>query len=145
MILKFCIGSDKMAEYRTDQKKILLELLRRHCENSYSIESLMEMMEAESAGRKIPGKSTVYRLMTKLVSEGTVKRFASSGGSGFVYQIVAGEHCESHLHLKCTGCGRIIHMQENVSEELLLRIRDSSGFSVSEEDTVIFGKCMKCK
>ena len=61
------------------------------------------------------------------------------------YQIVAGEHCHSHLHLKCMGCGRLIHLDERVSDELLDRVRACSSFSVSEEETLLFGSCAECR
>ena len=132
-----------MAEYATEQKKMLLDFLREHCERAYTVEELVTGMQ-ERYGSHVPGKSTVYRLMTHLVEEGTVKRFVKGHSRTFLYQIVAGEHCHSHLHLKCMGCGRLLHLDERVSDELLDRVRACSDFAVSEEETVLYGACADC-
>ena len=129
-----------MAEYRTEQKRILMQILKENCERAYTVEELIDKM-----GEGAPGKSTVYRLITHLVEEGTVKRFVRGNSRKFAYQIVMGEHCDCHLHLKCMECGKLIHLDERVSDELLVRVRDTSDFSVSEEATVLFGRCKACK
>ena len=134
---------DVMAEYATEQKKLLLSFLREHCDLAYTVEELLLEMK-EAYGAEAPGKSTVYRLMTRLVEEGTVKRFVRGHSRQFAYQIVVGEHCHSHLHLKCMGCGKLIHLDEGLSDELLDKVRASSDFAVDEEETVLFGACAAC-
>ena len=133
-----------MAEYVTEQKKTLKKLLEENCDRAYTVEELIDKMRISADGH-VPGKSTVYRLMTKLVAEGTVKRFVRGNSRKFVYQIVMGEHCDCHLHLKCMGCGRLIHLDESVSDELLDKVKSISDFSVNEEATVLFGSCAECK
>ncbi|MBQ9086665.1 MAG: transcriptional repressor [Clostridia bacterium] len=132
-----------MAEYITEQKKLLSDFLTRHCDQAFSVEELAEQMSAEF-NKKIPGKSTLYRLITRMVEEGIVKRFVKGNSRHFVYQIVAGEHCHSHLHMKCVECGKLLHLDEDLSHELLAKIRMGSNFSVSEESTVLFGECYDC-
>lgn len=133
-----------MTEYRTEQKRILLEFLKEHCESSFSIEELIAMLR-DTYGEKAPGKSTVYRLMTRLVEESTVKRFVVGHSRGFVYQIIKGDHCHYHLHLKCMDCGKLLHLDEKTSDELLAKVALAKNFSVSEEETVLFGRCANCK
>lgn len=132
-----------MAEYITEQKKILSDFLSEHAECAYSIDELVESMRA-CYGDRAPGTSTVYRLMTRLVEEGSVKRFVKGHSRRFVYQAVRDEHCRSHLHLKCVGCGALVHLDERVSHRVLEAIRSSNDFSVDEEETVLFGACAQC-
>ena len=129
-----------MAHYHTEQKKLLLDFLRANSENSYTIDEI-----ADGLGNRSIGKSTIYRLMTKLVEEKTVRRSAGERGRQFVYRIIADDHCRNHLHLQCTDCGCILHLDEKTSDALLDRVNQIKGFSVSEEDTVLMGKCAKCK
>ena len=133
-----------MAEYMTEQKRILKRILEDNADRAYTVEELMEKLR-QSSGERAPGKSTVYRLITHLTEEGTVKKFLREGSRKFAYQIVMGEHCDCHLHLKCMDCGKLIHLDEDTSDELLGRVRDISNFSVNEEATVLFGKCGDCK
>ena len=133
-----------MAEYITEQKTLLLDFLREHGERSYTIDELMEKMSESGIGN-LPGKSTLYRLIHRLCDEGKVKKFAEEGARGFAYQAFIGEHCSTHLHMKCVRCGRLLHLEHEISDELLDRIRSVSDFSISESDTVLFGSCADCR
>ena len=132
-----------MAQYATEQKKILIDFLREHYEASFTVEEIVSELQC-THGDKIPAKSTVYRLITRLVEEGAVKRFVKGHSRQFLYQIVDCEHCHSHLHLRCMDCGKLFHLNEKLSDELLDVIRFSSNFSVNEAETVLVGACSDC-
>lgn len=131
-----------MAQYQTEQKKLLLEFLNERKERAFSIDELALALKAY--GAHAPGKSTVYRLMLHLLEEKRVRRFVEEGGRGFVYQLVADAHCHEHLHLKCSQCGRLWHLGERLSRELLERVQGETNFFVSNDDTVLFGLCADC-
>lgn len=133
-----------MSGYRTEQKKMLLAYLQANGTQAYSVEALAQGMRS-MYGELAPGVSTVYRLIDRLSKEGTVKRFPKEIGRGFVYQIVAGRTCRSHLHLKCSRCGRLIHMDSALSEELTNRLLSVCGFALNEEETILFGSCEDCR
>ena len=133
-----------MAEYITEQKTRLLDFLREHGEQSYTIDEIMSKMR-EQGNDTLPGKSTLYRLMNHLCDEGKVKKFVREGSRGFAYQAFIGEHCTTHLHMKCISCGRLLHLGHEISDELLEKIKSVSDFSVSESETVLFGNCADCK
>ena len=132
-----------MAQYATEQKKILIDFLREHRESAFSVEEIVTELQ-RTDGEKVPATSTVYRLIIKLVEEGAVKRFVRGHSRQFLYQIVDDEHCRSHLHLRCMDCGKLIHLNEKISDELLDAIRVTSDFSVNEEETVLLGACSNC-
>ncbi len=132
-----------MSEYSTEQKRALLSFLSRNSEKSYTIEEITNRLSSEV--ENAPAKSTVYRLMTKLVDEGRVRRSAESRGRQFVYRIIADDHCKNHLHLQCMDCGKILHLDEALSDALLRGVSNAKDFSVSEEDTVLMGRCSVCK
>ena len=67
-----------MAEYVTEQKKILKKILEENCDSAYTVEELMQKL-CDRCGDSAPGKSTVYRLITHLVEDGTVKKFSKDG------------------------------------------------------------------
>ena len=134
---------DEMAHYLTEQKKMLLAFLNENRQTAYSIEELIVCLK-DMYGDKAPGKSTVYRLMTTLTDKGGVRRFVKGHGRGFVYQIVDCESCHSHLHLKCVGCGKLIHLDHEISDELIEKVQRTNQFSVIEDETVLFGQCAEC-
>lgn len=134
-----------MAEYETKQRRILLDYLNAHPDRGFSVEELYDGLVAENSADAMPGKSTIYRLIARLVSEGLVKRFAVGNGRMFAYQIVACDACDAHLHLKCTECGCLYHMDHAVSEQIMREVLSRSDFSLNEKETVLFGICKGCK
>lgn len=130
-----------MAEYNTEQKKLLLDFLEKNHDSSYTIEEITNELKARGA---TVGKSTVYRLMTRLVEEKRVKRQLSDGSRKAIYRITLDSHCHNHLHLQCIKCGKVLHLDEEVSDKLLDTVKQINNFSVSEEDTVLMGKCSDC-
>lgn len=132
-----------MVGYQTEQKKLLIDFLLKHSEKSFTIVEIAEGLSREAA-EVAPGLSTVYRLIPKLVEEGLVKRFPGNQKRRFLYQIVGGEHCAVHFHMKCTGCGKLLHMNNNLSQLLLENILNASRFRVDQGQTVLFGRCGEC-
>ena len=133
-----------MTGYHTEQKKILLQFLRDHHDRAFTVEQTVAELQA-SCGNTAPGKSTVYRLMQRLVVDGEVKRFVAGNSRRFVYQLMGHASCHSHLHLKCRACGRLFHLDEQLSHDLSSRLAAANGFSLSESDTVLFGDCADCR
>lgn len=132
-----------LATYNTQQKEILISFLKKHPDTPFSIEEL-----SASLGRETncpPGKSTVYRIMGQLVENGTVKRFVKGNSRQFLYQIAGSDECHHHLHLKCTGCGKLLHMGHSLSEQLVREILGENDFSVELDSTTLFGCCSDCK
>lgn len=132
-----------MSTYNTRQKEMLISFLKKHPDTPFSIDELCEKLcdGSETA----PGKSTVYRLMGQLVENGTVKRYVKGNSRQFLYQIAGSEECHHHLHLKCTGCGKLLHMNHEQSEKLLSDILGENEFTVELDSTTIFGSCKSCR
>lgn len=126
--------------YKTEQKSALMSFLSTHSDRQFTAATLSQEL-SESAHI---GTSTIYRLLGTLVEEGCVRRFAVSGDRTYYYQYVGGS-CHSHLHLKCTACGRLYHLDDAVSRFLYKQILASNRFALDEESTLLFGICHHCK
>lgn len=123
-------------EYKTQQKLLLYNFLKTNSNSSFSIEEIAE---------KIPvGKSTIYRLISKMITENVVRKFTKPGASGFFYQFINCDKRCSHLHLKCTYCGKIFHLNNKTSQNILSFIMQDNAFSVDQNETILMGKCSKC-
>ncbi|MEE0062449.1 MAG: transcriptional repressor, partial [Oscillospiraceae bacterium] len=105
----------------------------------FTVEQLLTAM-----GDAAPGRSTVYRALDRLVEEGTVRRFAPESGGSAAYQAMDPGHCDAHLHLKCVGCGRLIHLDTGVSDALQADLLRAAGFTVDGRSTTIYGTCAAC-
>ena len=126
--------------YKTEQKTALVTFLSTHSDRQFTAATLSQEL-SESAHI---GTSTIYRLLGALIEEGRVRRFAIAGERTYYYQYVGGS-CHSHLHLKCTACGRLYHLDDAVSQFLHKQILASNLFSLDEESTLLFGICHHCK
>lgn len=124
--------------YKTGKKELITELLSKNADRSYTIEEISETVTSD--GR---GKSTVYRLVSELVDAGALRRLSDGKTRHCTYQYVGGEHCHRHMHLKCKGCGRLIHLDEGTTRAFEKKILTLGGFCI-EEGSFLFGTCREC-
>lgn len=129
-------------EYNTEQRKILLNYLRENSQREFSIDTLSRELE-ELSGGKI-GKSTVYRQVKELCGAGLLRRFRKEGKQ-VVYQYMEhGDDCCNHFHLKCTACGRLVHLECGDAQRLAEHIKEKHDFSLDLSKTVLYGLCSQC-
>lgn len=133
-----------MATYNTQQKKELMDFLKKHPERAYTIDDIAEGMKKDPEFANPPGKSTIYRLMPGLAEDNLVKCFAGSRGTKATYQIIGGESCHYHIHLKCTCCGRLLHMSDQDSRFIASRLMEADGFRLDMGCATLFGLCESC-
>lgn len=127
-----------MKTYHTEQRQVLLDFLHTHAADTFTMEELTEALSGTLA------QSTLYRLMNRLVEEGEVRRLAKDGSRRFVYQALACEDCHSHLHMQCTTCGKLIHLDEDTSKAVR-QMLCKTDFEVDEGKTLLFGHCKDCR
>ncbi len=128
-----------MKIYNTQQRKMLIDFLRINCEKSFTIEEILENMQGEQLS-----KSTAYRLMTKLVEDNLVHRSVRGNSRSFVYQYISDEKCENHLHMKCTDCGKVYHLDSGTTATIQNDIKATTHFEI-DSHTMLLGKCGNCK
>lgn len=124
-------------KYNTGKRERILELFASSRDVTYTPEGICDLVLVDGKG-----KSTVYRIISELVSEGVLRRIFDGKTRHVAYQYVGDEECHKHLHLKCKGCGKLIHMDEEISGEFENRIR-AVGFAI-EEGTLLYGTCSDC-
>ena len=127
--------------YKTEQKEALIGYLEAHAARQYTAGELARELTRTAE----IGISTVYRLLGTLTDEGRVRRFTLGQGKTFYYQYVGGDGCDSHLHLKCTVCGRLFHLAACVSDFMQKQILATSRFALDEHQTLLFGTCADCR
>ena len=90
--------------------------------------------------------TTIYRYLDKLEREGDVMKYVSEQGDKATYQLVERSHkCDSHLHLKCTDCGSVIHLDCHFMDEIAGHIASDHGFVLQCKNSVIYGLCQNCQ
>jgi Fur family ferric uptake transcriptional regulator len=130
-----------LKNYSTEQRKLLLSFLKNHCDAQFTVEEIA----AQLHGGCSISVSSVYRNIDRLVTDGSVRRFAREGGRGSLYQYFDGQECAGHLHLKCTKCGQIFHLDDEAAAIVLAAALEKNDFSVDESKTVLYGLCKSCR
>lgn len=123
--------------YKTAGWQRLLQFLHGHPDRQYTVDELAVSVHPT-------GKSTLYRHLSELCAEGTVRKYRSDVQSAYVYQYVGRGDCCHHFHLKCVSCGQLIHLECAVSEELLAHIRSDHQFEVDSGRSILYGLCAAC-
>ena len=123
-------------EYKTQQKNLLISFLKENSQRAFSIDDIAAQIPV--------GKSTIYRIISKLSENGPVRKFANDNSRGYLYQYMDCDKCNRHLHMKCTDCGKVFHMNDTASERILKNIMQNNNFSVDNTQTILVGKCSDC-
>ena len=127
--------------YKTSQREILLGFFRAHPDEEFSTEDVTCALAGEAIG-----KSTVYRLISKLCEDGDILRSRGIDGKRAIYRYIdKASKCDAHFHLKCRKCGKIIHLDCKLMDELKAHIAGEHGFTLDTRSTVINGICSACE
>lgn len=91
--------------------------------------------------------STIYRFLNKLSDSGEVIKYVASKGEMSTFQYVdnSSHQCREHLHLHCTGCGKIIHLECDFMKEISHHIMNDHGFELKCEASILYGLCKDCR
>ena len=123
--------------YNTKQRDEIVEFFGRHRGTCYTAKEIIR------SGEISVGEATVYRTLSKLTVQGVIKKY-TDGDNGATYQLNESEKCDSHFHLKCERCMKIIHMDCSFMAEMKQHIESSHDFTVDVGKTVIYGICSDC-
>ncbi len=125
--------------YNTVKRSELIKFLSENGGQAFSVDDICSRILVNGCG-----KSTVYRLISKLSAEGLVRRIFDGKTRSATYQYVNTGSCSEHFHLKCNDCGKIIHLDGVTSNILETRILKTEGFSL-EGGILLWGKCFECR
>lgn len=129
--------------YNTKQSTEILSCLNENKERHMTAEDVYLTLRQNGSG---VGKTTVYRHLEKLYSDGVVRKYLSGDNQSACFQLAEqNENCHKHYHLKCTSCGKLIHAQCDFLNGLSEHILDEHDFTVDGEKTVLYGLCGECR
>lgn len=128
--------------YTTQSRSRILEYLKSQSTRTVDVSDIRRALATDGNEVNI---TTIYRYLDKLTSDGTVMKYVAENGTRAVYQYVGERrHCEDHLHLQCTKCGCIIHLDCRFMDEIAEHVLREHGFSIQCRNSIIYGLCEKC-
>jgi Fur family ferric uptake transcriptional regulator len=129
--------------YKTRQRELIWEYLRANSDRHVGAQDIVEHLRRQGTA---VGKSTVYRALDRLVEQGVLRRFYLEEGMSACYQLILENgRCHEHFHLKCLSCGRLIHMECSLLQEIQGHILEEHRFRIDQSKTVFYGLCEDCE
>lgn len=132
----------KEKAYQTKKRNEILKFIENNKDKHINAIDINNYLE--SLGERV-NKSTIYRYLKVLVDEGKIRKYVIDEKEGACFQ---SEHksdvCKHILHLKCTTCNEVFHIDADDYEILINTINNKTGFIVDNTKTVLYGKCNKC-
>ena len=133
---------EKKSGYNTRQKEKLLEFLMNNKNKHTNVQEISAYLNSQGSPL---GVSTIYRQLDKLVEKGIVRKFVIDGKTGACYQYIEDlQGSREHFHLKCLGCGKLIHLNCDHLMSINAHIAEQHGFIIDPSQTVFYGKCAEC-
>ena len=123
--------------YNTKQRNGIISFFKTRADKSFTLDDLLSEIETQGIA-----KSTLYRIAAELTEEGILRKTRDGGGRKCSYQYISCGGCR-HLHIKCRSCGKLIHLDEDISHRLEGEILYFSGFKL-DTDALIYGNCPAC-
>ena len=123
----------------TSQRKALFDVLELHRDEALSAEQIVELIGGGVS------RSAVYRNLSALEKSGLVKKTAAGDSNKALYRYVGSNVCKDHLHLECSKCGKVFHLDELSTGTLIANVLQGSDFMVDSSNTVLHGVCVKCR
>lgn len=131
--------------YNTKQKEKVLSFLKSMPGEHITVSDICSHL---SESGSVVGMTTIYRHLDKMVEEGIVKKYTLDSSTAACFEYVdAHSDCKENgcTHLKCTHCGKLIHLHCNDLKATERHILEEHGFKADMTRTVIYGLCEDCQ
>ncbi|TRZ96110.1 MAG: transcriptional repressor [Dehalococcoidia bacterium] len=127
---------NKLEQRRTAQRVLLLNVIR---ENKGHLDAV-QLYEQARQQQSVLSLSTVYRNLKLFKELGLIKEH-QFGNTHRCYESKG----QSHHHLVCLGCGKILEFRCQSTEKLKSQISSNRGFKVIDAEVRLTGYCPECQ
>lgn len=129
--------------YSTKARKYILGYLEECGENTVSVADIINHLKEKNAA---VNPATVYRCLNRLSAEHRVLKITQEKTKKSVYRFIGGErNCDEHIHIKCTRCGRVMHLECSFMQDIKEHLLKSHDFALRCDGSVLYGLCGDCR
>jgi Fur family ferric uptake transcriptional regulator len=133
----------RASRYKTKNREYILDALSNNLNTTLSADNIFDYLKSKDKDMNI---TTIYRNLEKLANENLVLKFPSADGNKTFYQLKCHDYThEDHLHLQCTNCGKVIHLDCDFMQSFVDHVKDDHQFDLTCGNSILFGLCDKCK
>ena len=123
--------------YHTRQRELVGLCLSLHPDSYLSVDEVWKLLSAD--GHQV-GRTTVYRNLETLASEGTALKVRGAQGEMRYRQAPV----SATGQLVCLSCNRVLPLDCNMLTDFSLHVQHDHGFLIDQRRTVIYGLCARC-
>ncbi len=129
--------------YKTKNREYIIEILNNNINTTLSADNIFDYLQQKNIKINI---TTIYRNLEKMAKEDIVLKFPSADGNKNFYQLKShGFTYEDHLHLQCTQCGKVIHLDCDFMQSFVQHVKNDHNFDLTCGNSILFGLCDKCR
>lgn len=130
-------------EYRTKYRDWMQKYFADHADEKVRAKDIYEKMTADGFAVNL---TTIYRNLDRLEKEKVLQGHKTGGEDEKFYQYMQPKmDCGSHLHLLCSRCGKIIHLNCGFMQEISEHLMKEHGFSLDCRESMLVGLCADCR
>ncbi len=123
----------------TNQRVDVLNHLIDNIEKHYTPVELHQELNDEKIGI-----ATIYRTLDLFVSTGVMNKLHLNDGVTR-YELSTLDEGHYHHHLKCSICGSLSEIKDDVLGDIEENLEKEYGFTVKNHDVVFYGICKNCQ
>lgn len=124
--------------FKTKQRDLIMDYLSKNRGQVLTAEMIIKALAGKA------GQTTIYRNLDKLSAEKMILKMEMPDGKSACYQYCDRAEDETHCHLLCTSCGRVVELDCNYISELNTHISTEHRFKIDRAKTVLYGSCESC-
>ncbi len=129
--------------YSTRKREEILRFFSENPDREVGVNEIYEYLIERSARANV---STIYRYLDRLVEQGIVFKTVHGRKEQATYQYMNGrKECFHHLHLKCSKCGKIQHLDCGFMKEIQAHVGMEHGFVIDCQNSFLTGLCSDCR
>ncbi|AAD36839.1 hypothetical protein THMA_1820 [Thermotoga maritima MSB8] len=132
----------KKRKYRiTAQREMILKIFLESRGRHLGVEEVYR----ELLNRNVRiSKATVYRSVELLVELGFLRKL-NFGEGLYRYELADRSNRESHQHVICQKCGRIVEINSEQVNKIISDISKKTGYVIKWHDLKFYGICPECQ
>ena len=128
--------------YRTKSRDDIMSYIEKNKEKRFSASDVYNYLRELGSTTDL---TTVYRNLEKMIESGILLQLANTKDGSALYQYSEPEKkCQEHLHIQCSGCGKIYHLDEEFMG-MVEKYFDNHGFTLKVGESVLVGICESCR
>lgn len=128
--------------YSTKTRSEMLNFIKSNWSRTITAADIIQHMK--DIGTPV-NQTTVYRYLDRLCLDHIIIKYPDKSGEKSVYQYMDDtSNCADHLHLKCTKCGKLIHMDCGFMDEFTNHLLKDHNFMIQYKGNMLYGLCKDC-